>query len=77
MELRHLWKKLRPQKRQRVAFYENSLMQEAFASREPGAIDFMHFSTEALRAIAASEAGTMRGESARSELGKRRNTTRD
>jgi hypothetical protein len=71
MELRQFWKKLRRPKAHRVSFLENSLMREAFAAREPGAIDFTHFSNEALEAIVATEAGTMRGEAARTELASR------
>jgi len=75
MELRQFWKKLRRPKAYRVSFLENSLMREAFAAREPGAIDFTHFSNEALEAIVATEAGSMRGEAARAELSSRRVST--
>ena len=76
MVLRQLLNKLRGVKPQRVSFLDNSLMREAFAGREPGEIDFMHFSSEALEVIAVQEAGTARGEGARAELAARHQGSR-
>jgi len=53
MPLRKFWKKIRPQEMHRVPFLENSVMREAFAAREPGAIDFKNWKLGVAAALLA------------------------